>query len=70
MGSIYGTLPPRFEIYRNTKLTTPIEYVAIKAAIIQMTKYFAQYFKKDNIRVNREKIKEKQDKKSKPIENL
>ena len=52
MGSIYGTLPPRFEIYRNTKMTTPIEYVAIKAAIIQMTKYFAQYFKKDNIRVN------------------
>ena len=52
MGSIYGTLPPRFEIYKNTKLTTPIEYVAIKAAIIQMTKYFAQYFKKDNIRVN------------------
>ena len=52
MGSIYGTLPPRFEIYRNTEMTTPIEYVAIKAAIIQMTKYFAQYFKKDKIRVN------------------
>ena len=52
MGSIYGTLPPRFEIYKNTEMTTPVEYAAIKASVIQMTKYFAQYFKKDKIRVN------------------
>ena len=30
----------------------PVEYAAIKSSIIQLTKYFAQYFKKDNIRVN------------------
>jgi NAD(P)-dependent dehydrogenase (short-subunit alcohol dehydrogenase family) len=52
MGSVYGTLPPRFQIYKNTEITLPVEYSSIKASIIQMTKYFAQYFKKDNIRVN------------------
>jgi len=52
IGSIYGTLAPRFELYKNTEMTTPVEYVAIKASVIQLTKYFAQYFKKDNIRVN------------------
>jgi NAD(P)-dependent dehydrogenase (short-subunit alcohol dehydrogenase family) len=52
IGSIYGTLAPRFELYKNTEMTAPVEYAAIKASIIQLTKYFAQYFKKDNIRVN------------------
>ena len=52
IGSIYGTLAPRFELYKNTEMTTPVEYAAIKASIIQLTKYFAQYFKKDKIRVN------------------
>jgi len=52
IGSIYGTFSPRFQIYKGTGMTMPIEYAAIKASVIQMTKYFAQYFKKDNIRVN------------------
>ncbi|MDA9086074.1 oxidoreductase [Methylophilaceae bacterium] len=52
MGSIYGTLAPRFQLYKGTAMTTPVEYSAIKASIIQLTKYFAQYFKKDDIRVN------------------
>ena len=52
MGSVYGALPPRFQIYKNTEMTLPVEYSSIKASIIQMTKYFAQYFKKDKIRVN------------------
>jgi len=52
MSSIYGTLTPRFEIYEGTPMTTPVEYVAIKSAIIQLTRYFAEYFKKDGIRVN------------------
>jgi NAD(P)-dependent dehydrogenase (short-subunit alcohol dehydrogenase family) len=52
ISSIYGTLAPRFELYKNTEMTVPVEYAAIKSSIIQLTKYFAQYFKKDNIRVN------------------
>jgi NAD(P)-dependent dehydrogenase (short-subunit alcohol dehydrogenase family) len=52
MSSIYGTKAPRFELYAGTPMTMPVEYAAIKAAIIQLTCYFAQYFKGDHIRVN------------------
>jgi NAD(P)-dependent dehydrogenase (short-subunit alcohol dehydrogenase family) len=52
MSSIYGTMAPRFEVYTGTPMTMPVEYAAIKSAIIQLTRYFAQYFKGDHIRVN------------------
>jgi NAD(P)-dependent dehydrogenase (short-subunit alcohol dehydrogenase family) len=52
MGSIYGCIAPRFKIYEDTHMTSPVEYAAIKAAIAQLTRYFAQYYKKDGIRVN------------------
>jgi NAD(P)-dependent dehydrogenase (short-subunit alcohol dehydrogenase family) len=52
MSSIYGAMTPRFDIYDGTQMTMPVEYAAIKSAINQLTKYFAQYFKGDNIRVN------------------
>lgn len=52
MSSIYGTMAPRFEVYDGTPMTMPVEYAAIKSSIIQLTRYFAQYFKGENIRVN------------------
>ena len=52
MASIYGTMAPRFEIYAGTRMTSPVEYAAIKSAIIQLTRYFAQYFKSDGVRCN------------------
>jgi NAD(P)-dependent dehydrogenase (short-subunit alcohol dehydrogenase family) len=52
MSSIYGTMTPRFEVYAGTHMTMPVEYAAIKSAIIQLTRYFAKYFKGDHIRVN------------------
>jgi NAD(P)-dependent dehydrogenase (short-subunit alcohol dehydrogenase family) len=52
MSSIYGTMAPRFDLYAGTPMTMPVEYAAIKSAIIQLTRYFAQYFKGDHIRVN------------------
>ena len=52
MSSIYGVVAPRFGIYENTHMTMPVEYAAIKSAIIQLTKYMAQYLKCSNIRVN------------------
>ena len=52
MASIYGTIAPSFEIYAGTSMTMPVEYAAIKAGIIQLTRYFAQYFKGEGIRVN------------------
>ncbi len=52
MGSIYGVVAPRFEIYKDTHMTTPVEYAAIKSGLIHLTKYMAKYFKGMNIKVN------------------
>ncbi|TXD50340.1 MULTISPECIES: oxidoreductase [unclassified Polaribacter] len=52
MSSIYGVVAPRFEIYKDTSMTTPVEYVAIKSGLLHLTKYMAKYFKNKNIRVN------------------
>lgn len=52
LSSIYGVIPPRFEIYEGTNMTMPVEYACIKSAIIHLTKYMAKYFKGKNIRVN------------------
>lgn len=50
--SIYGVVAPRFEIYDGTPMTTPVEYAAIKSAIVQLSRYFARYFKGTNVRFN------------------
>ena len=52
MASIYGFTAPRFDIYKGTEMTMPIEYAAIKGAIINLTRYLASYLGKYNIRVN------------------
>lgn len=52
MGSIYGVVAPHFEVYDNTPMTMPVEYAAIKSAIIHLTKYYAEYYKEKNIRFN------------------
>ena len=52
ISSIYGVIAPKFEIYDNTEMTTPVEYAAIKSGMLHLTKYMAKYFKKKNIRVN------------------
>lgn len=52
MSSIYGVIAPRFEIYRGTDMTMPVEYAAIKAAIIHLTKYMAKYYSGYRTRVN------------------
>lgn len=52
LASIYGVIAPRFEVYDNTSMTTPVEYAAIKSGLIHLTKYMAKYFKGKNIRVN------------------
>ena len=52
MASVYGVIAPRLEIYADTSMTMPAEYAAIKSAIIQLTCYFAQYFKASGVRCN------------------
>ena len=52
VSSIYGLITPKFEIYKNTSMTIPVEYAATKSGLIHLTKYMAKYFKGFNIRVN------------------
>lgn len=52
IASIYGVVAPRFEVYQGSSMTMPVEYAAIKSAVIHLTKYMAKYFKGSNLRVN------------------
>jgi len=52
LSSIYGIIAPKFDIYKNTSMTMPVEYAAIKSGLIHLTKYMAKYFKGMNIKVN------------------
>jgi len=52
IASIYGVTAPKFEIYENTSMTMPVEYAAVKSAVIHLTKYMAKYLKGSHIRVN------------------
>ena len=50
--SIYGSIAPKFEIYKNTNMTMPVEYAAIKSGILHLTRYFASFYKKEGVRFN------------------
>lgn len=52
ISSIYGVIPPKFEVYQNTSMTMPVEYAVIKSGLIHLTKYMAKYLAGKNIRVN------------------
>jgi NAD(P)-dependent dehydrogenase (short-subunit alcohol dehydrogenase family) len=52
LSSIYGVMAPRFEVYEGTPMTMPVEYAAIKSAVLHLTRYFAKYYRRDGIRVN------------------
>lgn len=51
--SIYGNILPRFEIYKNTNISsTPIDYALSKNLIIKISKFYAKYFLKKKIFIN------------------
>jgi NAD(P)-dependent dehydrogenase (short-subunit alcohol dehydrogenase family) len=52
ISSIQGIRAPKFYHYEGTKMTSPIEYSAIKAGIISITKWLAKYYADRGIRVN------------------
>ena len=52
ISSVQGVASPKFDHYEGTDMVSPIEYSAIKAGVISITRYLAKYCKNQNIRVN------------------
>ena len=52
LASIYGSVGNDFNLYQNTNLNPPVAYSAIKGGLINMNRYLASYFAKNNIRFN------------------
>ncbi|MCE0558566.1 oxidoreductase [Motilimonas sp. E26] len=52
ISSIYGVVAPKFEIYNNTPMTMPVEYAAIKSAILHLNKYVVSYVNDSRFRIN------------------
>lgn len=52
ISSIQGVCAPKFEHYKGTIMTSPVEYSAIKAGVIAITRWLAKYYSSQNIRVN------------------
>lgn len=52
IASIYGVVAPRFSLYAGTPMTMPVEYAAIKSALIHLTRYVASFVGDSRFRVN------------------
>lgn len=52
IASIYGVVAPKFEVYDNTPMTMPVEYAAIKSAILHLNKYAVAYINDSRFRIN------------------
>lgn len=52
ISSIYGVVAPKFEIYANTKMTMPVEYAAIKSALLHLNKYIVAYVNDSRFKIN------------------
>lgn len=52
ISSIQGILGPHFPVYAGTSMTSGIEYSYAKWGMVGMTKWLANFYGKDNIRVN------------------
>jgi NAD(P)-dependent dehydrogenase (short-subunit alcohol dehydrogenase family) len=51
-GSIYGSLSPHHEIYKNQNFFTSLAYTASKSGLIGLTKWIAAKYAKDNMTCN------------------
>lgn len=50
--SIYGVVAPDFGIYENTEMTMPVEYAAVKSAILHLNQYIVNYVGNSGFRIN------------------
>ena len=51
ISSIYGVIPPKFEIYKGTKIKSSFDYSSSKSSLIYLTKWLAKEYS-PKIRVN------------------
>ena len=52
IASIYGVVAPKFDIYQDTPMTMPVEYAAIKSALLHLNKYTVAYVNDSRFRIN------------------
>ena len=52
IASVYGIVGNDFTVYEGTDMTSPVAYSAIKGGLINMNRYLASYFGKNNLRFN------------------
>lgn len=52
VSSIYGVVAPKFDIYKETPMTMPVEYAAIKSGLIHLSKYVINYVNDSRFRIN------------------
>lgn len=52
ISSVYGVVAPKFSIYKDTEMTMPVEYSAIKSAIQHLNKYVVAYVNDSRFRIN------------------
>jgi len=52
ISSVYGVVAPKFDVYENTTMTMPVEYAAIKSAIIHLNRYITAYVNDSRFKVN------------------
>lgn len=52
VSSIQGLGAPKFDHYKGLKMSSPIEYSAIKSGIISITRYLSKYYKNKNLNIN------------------
>ena len=51
-GSIQGVMAPKFHHYKDLKMTSPVEYTAIKHSLVGITKYYAKLYGPKKININ------------------
>lgn len=50
--SVYGVVAPRFDIYEGMPFSMPVEYAAVKSALLHLNSYFAKYYHGTDVRFN------------------
>lgn len=52
LSSVYGVIAPKFDVYAGTEMTMPVEYAAIKSALLHLNRYTTAELKGTKFRVN------------------